>query len=178
MPFRKITLVDYDINWPAQFETEKNLITNMLDDCVVDCFHIGSTSVPGLAAKPIIDILLVVSSLQKLDKRQSALESIGYIARGENGIVGRRYFYKGLVVRQFHLHAYETTHPDIVRHLAFRDYLKRNPEIAAEYQETKKKALIMADNDPVIYAELKAPFIKKHESIALHLAKKSWLQHD
>ncbi|CAI0942862.1 GrpB family protein [Serratia quinivorans] len=173
MSSRKITLVDYDINWPAKFEAEKQQIVNALDDCVVGCFHIGSTSVPGLAAKPVIDMLLIVSSLQILDRRQSVLEKIGYVAKGENGIAGRRYFYKGKQVRNYHLHAYEPTHPDIVRHLAFRDYLKNNPEIAEEYQRIKKQALISAKNSSGIYAELKDPFIKKHEAIALRLAKNS-----
>ncbi|MHB9806401.1 GrpB family protein [Pantoea agglomerans] len=178
MSSRKIIIIDYDINWPAKFEAEKKLIINKLDDCVVDCFHIGSTSVPGLAAKPIIDMLLVVSSLKKLDKHQPALESLGYVAKGENGISGRRYFYKGIVVRHFHLHAFETNHPEIVRHLLFRDYLQKHPEVVAKYQEIKKRACSSAAHNPVIYAELKDSFIKKHESIALSLAKKNWKKDD
>lgn len=178
MSSRQITLVDYDINWPAKFEAEKKQIVNSLNDCVIECFHIGSTSVPGLAAKPIIDILLVVSSLDSLDRCQLELEKIGYIAKGENGICGRRYFIKGIQVRSFHLHAYESNHPDIVRHLAFRDYLKNNPDIAKEYQKIKKQAIIIANNEPEIYSEYKNPFIKKHESIALSHAKKSRQEDD
>ncbi|MDX5626912.1 MULTISPECIES: GrpB family protein [unclassified Brenneria] len=172
MSSRKITLADYDPNWPAKFEAEKLHIANSLDDCFVDCFHIGSTSVQGLAAKPVIDMLLIVSSIQTLDSRQSALEAIGYVAKGENGIAGRRYFYKGRQVRNFHLHAYEPAHPDIIRHLAFRDYLRNNPEISKEYQEIKKRALRGAKNSSELYVASKDPFIKKHEAIALSLAQK------
>ncbi len=172
MSNRKITLADYDAKWPVKFEVEKQHITNSLDDIYIDCFHIGSTSVPGLAAKPIVDMLLIVSSLQALDRRQSALEAIGYIPKGENGVAGRRYFYKGHQIRNFHLHAYESAHPDIARHLAFRDYLRNNPEIAKEYQALKNLAMISTKNSPELYAEFKDPFIKKHEAIALGLTEK------
>lgn len=170
---RKITLSEYNIDWPDKFDAEKTLITNALDDCVIDCFHIGSTSVPGLMAKPIIDMLLIVTSLRTLDDRQSALETIGYISKGENGLAKRRYFYKGKLLRRFHLHAFEPRHPDIVRHLAFRDYLREQPEITIEYQKIKKLALINGKGSAEFYANFKDPFIKKHEAIALEIAEKS-----
>jgi len=92
---RKIIVVPYDDRWPEMFEAESLLIKTLLGGMVKDVHHIGSTSVPGLSAKPVIDILLEVSDLKELDKYHSAMAHAGYIARGENGIAGRRYFIKG-----------------------------------------------------------------------------------
>lgn len=171
MSSRHLTLADYDERWPARFEAEKRQLVDALGDGIVDCLHIGSTAVPGLAVKPVIDMLLIVAALSMLDRHQSVLAALEYLAKGENGIAGRRYFYKGAQVRRFHLHAYEPTHPDIVRHLAFRDYLRNHPEIAKEYQEVKRQALIDAQHSSKLYAKFKAPFIQRHEAIALALVK-------
>lgn len=172
MPNRKITISDYDSHWPEKFEQEKIHLANLLGACFVDCFHIGSTAVPGLAAKPIIDMLIIVSSLTELDLLQPVLERSGYTVKGENGISGRRYFFKGNVVRYFHIHAYEINHLDIERHLAFRDYLRSHLAIAKQYESIKKKALADSRRSPERYIMYKDAFIKEHEAIALSLIEK------
>ena len=88
---------------------------------VVALHHIGSTSIPGIFAKPIIDILLEVSDLEKLDKQSHALVALGYERLGEFGIVGRRYFRKNSAsgIRTHHVHAFQTGNAEIERHLAF-----------------------------------------------------------
>lgn len=89
---RKIIVVPYDDKWPEMFEAESLLIRTLLGGVVKSVHHIGSTSVPGLSAKPVIDILLEVSDINELDTYNSAMASGGYVACGENGITGRRYF--------------------------------------------------------------------------------------
>lgn len=92
---REIVVVQYNEKWPEMFEAESFLIQSLLGDVVRNVYHIGSTSVPGLPAKPVIDILLEVTDLNQLDQCNSAMANAGYVARGENGIAGRRFFIKG-----------------------------------------------------------------------------------
>jgi len=169
MTTRKIIIADYDSNWPTKFENEKQSLQKSLTDCFIDCFHIGSTAVPGLAAKPVIDMLMTVSSLEQVDLHQAVLERSGYTVKGENGIPGRRYFFKGNDVREFHIHAYEKDHPDVERHLAFRDYLRSHHAIARQYEAIKKKAVVAANQSPDLYVKYKDAFIKEHEIKALSL---------
>lgn len=93
---RTITVVAYDPRWPEMFTAESQLLQQVLPGGIAKAIHhIGSTSVPGLAAKPVIDILLEVPNLAELDACNTQMQQAGYIARGENGIAGRRYFVKG-----------------------------------------------------------------------------------
>lgn len=121
--------------------------------------HIGSTSIPGLAAKPIIDILLEVNGLSELDNANTAMERTGYSARGENGIPGRRYFTKGGAQRSHQVHAFTRGDMQIVKHLAFRDYLLKHQQVAEEYAEIKRAAALASQNDVHRYSALKADFI-------------------
>jgi len=106
---RKIEVVDFQSSWADDFNREKALICNALSkENVVGVHHIGSTSVEGLCAKPIIDILLEVKCLSELDEQSYLMESLGYLAKGEFGIPGRRYFQKGGVQRTHQVHAFLT----------------------------------------------------------------------
>lgn len=87
---REIVVVPYDEKWPEMFEAERFLIQALLGDVAKNVHHIGSTSVPGLSAKPVIDMLLEVSDINQLDKCTPLMVNAGYVARGENGIAGRR----------------------------------------------------------------------------------------
>ena len=99
---RILTVVDYDEMWPALFENERTLLQMTLGKAISRIHHIGSTSVPGLSAKPVIDILIEVANLQELDSLNQAMEGVGYTVRGENGILNRRYFTKGGNQRSHH----------------------------------------------------------------------------
>ena len=92
---RILTVVDYDDMWPTLFENERSLLQVTLGHVISQIHHIGSTSVPGLSAKPVIDILIEVTNLDELDSMNQAMERAGYTVRGENGISNRRYFTKG-----------------------------------------------------------------------------------
>ena len=90
-----ITVVNYDSEWPLKYARERGYIIEILKDNCISVYHIGSTSVPGLAAKPIIDITVVVRSLEKVDTVAEKFPDIGYEYLGEFGIAGRRYLRKG-----------------------------------------------------------------------------------
>uniref|UniRef100_UPI0031E3BD77 GrpB family protein n=1 Tax=Klebsiella sp. TaxID=576 RepID=UPI0031E3BD77 len=163
---RKIAVVSYDEKWPQLFEAESLLIKTVLGGVAENVHHIGSTSVPGLSAKPVIDILLEVSDISALDN--SAMTRVGYIARGENGITGRQYFIKGSDRRSHQVHAFAVGDIQVLRHLAFRDYLIKNKDIAEEYADIKREATVICQNDARRYSALKEKFIEHHLQLALN----------
>lgn len=138
---RILTVVDYDEMWPALFENERTLLQMTLGKVISRIHHIGSTSVPGLSAKPVIDILIEVANLEELDSLNQAMEGVGYTVRGENGILNRRYFTKGGNQRSHHIHAFATGDAQIIKHLAFRDYLIKHNDVAIQYALMKKSAI-------------------------------------
>jgi GrpB-like predicted nucleotidyltransferase (UPF0157 family) len=157
---RKVEVVEYDPRWPAAFVAEARLVQNALGPMVVALHHIGSTSVPGLAAKPVIDMLLVVADHATLDAANADMAALGYEPRGEFGIPGRRYFSKGGDLRRtHHVHAYEPSHHEVERHLAFRDYLRAHPEEAARYGNLKAELALSCKDDIEAYMDGKAPLI-------------------
>lgn len=127
----EVTVVEHDPGWTEAFEKEAAMVRGILGDDLINLFHIGSTSVAGLAAKPVIDILAVVADISRLDGREKAFAGAGYEAMGEFGLPGRRYFRKGGARRthQIHAYQYDSVH-EITRHLAFRDYLREMPACA------------------------------------------------
>ncbi|PSJ47658.1 hypothetical protein C7H85_02170 [Zobellella endophytica] len=167
MSLREIVVRPYCACWPGIFIQEKAAIEHALGDVGLAVHHIGSTAVPGLMAKPIIDILLVVDSLARLDRASPRLEAQGYEAKGEFGMPGRRYFPKGGLDRTHQIHAFEQGSGHIERHLAFRDYLIAFPDIAAQYQALKQRVAASCGNDLARYCQGKDDFIKTHEALAL-----------
>ncbi|WHU90000.1 GrpB family protein (plasmid) [Pantoea agglomerans] len=164
---RTIVVVPYDEKWPEAFIAECLLLQALPVEVVKAIHHIGSTSVPDLPAKPVIDILLEVSDINELDNYNVLMSNAGYVARGENGIPRRRYFTKGGVRRSHHVHAFAAGDEEIVRHLAFRDYLRKNNDIAETYAEIKRTAASLCRNNVKHYSKLKAEFIEHHLQLAL-----------
>lgn len=165
---RKIEVVDYKSEWQEIFDTERRQIAEALSGLNAEILHIGSTSVPGLAAKPLIDILIGVDDLSALESRNSKLEQLGYTVRGEHGIPGRRFFCKGSEDnRRFNVHAFLKDDPGFERHLAFRDYLRSHPEVAAVYAGVKKRVAADCDNSIDKYCDGKNDFVKAAEEEAL-----------
>jgi GrpB-like predicted nucleotidyltransferase (UPF0157 family) len=134
--------------------------------------HIGSTAIPGIHAKPIIDILLEVDDIAPFDDRSSSIEQLGYEAMGEFGIPGRRYFRKDdpSGVRTHHLHAFQRSSAEVVRHLAFRDYMIAHPKDARAYSALKRKLARQHPENMAAYMEGKDPFIKEHQAKAVEWA--------
>lgn len=164
----KIRIVPYKQNWPADFEKEAQALKDILKENLINIFHIGSTAVPGLAAKPIIDIMPVVRELKKVDLKQRDLEDLAYEYMGELGIKDRRYLRKGGENRthQVHIFQFENT-KDILRHLAFRDFLRSHPEKAEKYAELKKIIAKKYPDNIDGYSDAKNDFVKRLEKEAL-----------
>lgn len=174
MTLRIIEVVDYNPNWVNEFEKEKALILSQFSREGVqvhsqpfNLLHIGSTSVVGLSAKPIIDMLLEVDSLESLDLDSDKLAAIGYQVKGEYGIKGRRYFQRGEIERTHQIHAFLKGSDHAIRHLAFRDYLTAFPEVAKTYAEIKKEGAKRYSHSIDQYCEHKNDFVVKHEAEAL-----------
>ena len=165
----RIQVVAHDPAWRIEFEAEAKRISRALGDIVVSLHHIGSTAIPGIFAKPIIDILLEVDDIVELDDRSSAMEELGYEAMGEFGILGRRYFRKNNAsgVRTHQVHAFEADSTEVERHLAFRDYMIAHPVEAQTYSELKQKLAQEHPDDIEAYMDGKIPYIKEHEARAI-----------
>ena len=163
LDFFKVEVVPHDPNWRRSFETESKLIALAITENVVAIHHIGSTAIPQIHAKPIIDILVEVKDITKIDVQSSALEALGYEAMGEFGISGRRFFRKGneAGIRTHHLHGFEVNSAQIERHLAFRDYMISHPEDAQQYSELKRELANKYHDNIQGYMDGKDGFIKE-----------------
>lgn len=168
---RKIIIVPYKKSWLSDFEAEKELLIQSIPVKDLAIHHIGSTSVVDLAAKPIIDILIETKNIDELDQVEKDFESIGYECKGEFGIPGRRYYQKGGDNRTHQIHAFALGSIGAKRHLAFRDYLIANKQVANEYQDVKYNAAKKCNNDISLYCELKNDFVAHHEALAIKWAK-------
>jgi len=157
----RVIIVPYDPDWPRRFDEERRLLAAVFEgsDAVVE--HVGSTAVPGLGAKPVIDIMVGVPALVEAEGRIPALEAAGYeyVPKYETQLPQRRYFRKPrLGPRIFHLHCVVTGGDLWIRHLAFRDHLRGHPESAAAYDRLKRELALRVSKDA--YADAKSPFIE------------------
>lgn len=157
-----IVVVDYDPLWPLLFRKEADAISRILGDNLVLIHHIGSTSVPFLAAKPIIDIMPVVKDLSGVDAVSGEFVKLGYEYLGEFGIKGRRYLRKGGQERTHQIHIFQMEDDtNILRHLAFRDYLRSHRDVAMEYAALKKDLAARFPYDMDGYCDGKDAFCKE-----------------
>ena len=165
---RRVEVVPYHTEWPAQYEAEARELKKIFGKQLVSIHHFGSTSIPGSSAKPIIDILLIVRTIAIADELTPALTALGYHAVGEYGIPGRRFFYKGTDdLRSHHLHIYASGNPHILRHLVFRDYLRSHPIPRLEYARLKENLARQFPEDMDSYIQGKAEFVREQEKKAL-----------
>jgi GrpB-like predicted nucleotidyltransferase (UPF0157 family) len=161
---RPIFVVAYDPQWPVLFEQEKEKLIAVLGSSLRMIEHIGSTSVPGLAAKPVIDLAVGIRSLAEAPALMPSIERLGYIYEPalEQLVPERRFFWKGTrIVHTCHLHLAEPDHPALVQPLRFRDYLRRYPEIAEKYGELKKELAQRCGEDMDAYVNGKTAFIEQ-----------------
>ena len=164
----EVQVVPYDPSWPSRYRREAALLREALGDCLVEIHHIGSTSVPGLWAKPIIDILPVVTAVEEADRRRAALEALGYEYLGEFGIPGRRYLRKGGEHRTHQVHLFDRESRDeIRRHLAVPAYLRCHPDAARDYAQLKRRLARCFPRDIDGYCDGKDAFVKALERAAL-----------
>jgi GrpB-like predicted nucleotidyltransferase (UPF0157 family) len=163
---RKINVVPYNLEWIKRYDEESRNLQELLGNEIINIFHIGSTSIPNMAAKPTIDILIEVKELSEIDKRNRGFQNLGYEPKGENGIPSRRYFQKGGDNRTHHVHIFPSDHEAVFRHLAFRDYLIENPSEAKRYETIKIELAKKFEFAPSKYSEGKHDLIQELEEKA------------
>ncbi|HEX9018929.1 MAG TPA: GrpB family protein [Anaerolineaceae bacterium] len=165
---RHVEVVPYHSDWPKRFAMEAAELSAIFGERLLSIHHFGSTSIPGTSAKPIIDILVIVKDINTVDTLNPRLLKMGYSAIGEYGIPGRRFFYKGThELRSHHLHVYQAGNPHILRHLAFRDFMRTHPLHAQAYSLLKESLASQFPEDMESYIAGKSDFIKEHEKRAL-----------
>lgn len=157
-----VVIVDYDPEWPAQYAAEADRIREALGDRIVAVEHIGSTAVPELAAKPIIDLMVGLRDLANAGGCVAPLERLGYeyVPQYEESMPERRYFHKGPPRgRTHHLHMVEVGSDFWERHLLFRDILRAHPETARAYGALKRELAGRHGADREAYTDAKTAFI-------------------
>ncbi|MBN6206807.1 GrpB family protein [Ralstonia pickettii] len=157
----------FNKEWAVLFEEEAEKIKYIFGENLISIDHIGSTSVAGLKAKPIIDIMPVVKNIYLVDQNNEEMQKLGYEPMGEFGIAGRRYFRKGQEKRTHHVHIFQEGSPDIKRHIAFRDYLRAHPNLRDRYGALKSKLAEQFPFDKESYINGKDALVKEIEAQAL-----------
>ena len=159
---KNVFVTPYDEEWPGLYGLEKERLASVLGAAAAHIHHVGSTSVRGLCAKPVIDILVESPDLEMIEDVTSELEGLGYEAKGEYGIPDRRYFSRppgsGLAV---HVHCFRFDHEQIGRLLRFRDYLRAHPPEASRYCRLKQSLAIEHPDDRDAYQDGKADYIRQ-----------------
>lgn len=159
---RKTYIVDYSPQWASDFESEAVHLKEIFKDAIFSIHHIGSTSIPGMKAKPIIDILITTTHLEKIDDFDAQMEHQGYVVGGEFGLPGRRFFCKGNQDHcQIHIHVYEHSNPVVEKYILFRDYLTAHPNQVKAYEALKLELAEKYPHNRTLYTQSKSSFIEK-----------------
>ncbi|WP_227396140.1 GrpB family protein [Jeotgalibacillus aurantiacus] len=160
LPKGEVFLVPWTEGWQREFESEKKRIEEMAGAFILEVHHIGSTSVPGLSAKPILDIAVEVSSFKLGEDCIAPLEKLDYGYKGTAILPDRHYFSKG-EPRTHQIHLYETGSPYLEEQLKLRDILRNDEQVMREYESLKRELADAHQNDKHLYAERKTVFIKR-----------------
>jgi GrpB-like predicted nucleotidyltransferase (UPF0157 family) len=161
---RPIVVVEYDPRWPALFESERERLSSLLGDRAVDIQHIGSTAIPGLAAKPVIDIAIGFEALSQADRCLLLLKNAGYAYEPnlEAALPDRRFLWRvDPAGQRYHLHLASIYSRLWIDPLVFRDYLRRQPEAVSEYGRLKAALAEACGSDIGAYVDGKADFVEK-----------------
>ena|SRR5579872_3085495 len=165
-----VVLMPYDPLWAEAASTEIERLRASFGDNLVAIHHIGSTAIPGISAKPILDLMPVVMDIARVDHVRLAIESLGYEWWGEYGMPGRRYCTLSDSVtnaRRAQLHCFQHGAPDVERHLAFRDFLRAHGEVAHQYEELKIHCRAQHPLDSHAYTVCKTSWIREIEAAAV-----------
>ncbi|MFX0074550.1 MAG: GrpB family protein [Candidatus Hermodarchaeota archaeon] len=158
---RKIEVVPHDPNWKNKFNLEARVIKSIFNQEIIAIYHIGSTAIPQASAKPIIDILVEVHDIDRIDNYNFKMIEQGYIPKGESGIPRRRLFIKGSEeFRTFHVHIFQKGNPEIKRLLNFRNYMIAHPKEAQKYSRLKENLVREFSEDISGYIDGKDEFVK------------------
>lgn len=166
----QVTLAPHDPAWARMAEAEGARIAEALGDVFLRLEHIGSTAIPGIAAKPTVDLMPIVRSIELAEERRPAIEALGYLWRGEFGIEGRRYCVLERDGRRlFHVHIFADGHPNIATQLIFRDYLRAHRDEALAYEAIKREAAAAHPFNSLAYNDHKSAWI-----LACQMRAKAW----
>ena len=160
---RRVEVVPHNPQWRDAFEAEAVKVATALGKNFVAIHHIGSTAIPNIYAKAVIDLLVEVRNIAAVDGQTTEMVSLGYEVMGEYGISGRRYFRKNNQegIRTHHIHAFEASSAEVERHLAFRDYMIAHTGEAERYSELKRKLAEEHSQSLDEYMDGKDGFIKE-----------------
>lgn len=156
---QRIEVVPYNPAWPQLFEEEAEKIKKALGNNCVAVHHIGSTAVPGLPAKPVIDMIPVVLDILKVDQATQNMQLLGYEAKGEFGMLFRRFFVKNLKSQSYHVHVFEQDNSEVERHVNFRDWMRTHKDDLTAYAALKQELALKYANDRKAYSFGKEAFI-------------------
>jgi GrpB-like predicted nucleotidyltransferase (UPF0157 family) len=159
MADERVVIVDYDPEWPFLFAVERDRLREALGEGADRIDHVGSTAVPGLAAKPIVDIQISVASFEPTDTYDEPLRSLGYEPRPDDEPLHRFYKYLEDRAARFHVHVCETGKDWESDHLLFREFLKANPRVAEKYGDMKREKATRFPDSRERYTDAKAPHI-------------------
>lgn len=166
---RIVEIRPYNPDWPQMYAAYATAVTPIFGQNLIAAYHIGSTAVVGLPAKPTIDMMIIVNSIAKVDQLGDKMAALGYSGKGEYGITGRRYFQKVEEAHHLaHVHVYELGNPEIERHLQFRDYLRAHPAARDAYAEVKQALAQQYRTESTRYTDAKTSFVQTVERIARH----------
>jgi len=168
-----VELTDHDTAWAEQARREATRLASALGEVLITVDHIGSTAIPGIRAKPVLDLMPIVRGLAEFEASRTVIEALGYAWWGEYGLAGRRYCTLDDALtgrRKVQLHCYEQGSTEIMRHLAFRDYLRSRPALAREYEAEKGRCRDLHPLDSHAYSDCKEAWIKRVEAQALSAA--------
>lgn len=163
MKTKNVIVLPYDPKWKNDFEEIKQELVNAIGDLILCIEHVGSTSVEGLSAKPIIDIDVVISDYSVFDGIVSKLSAIGYFHEGDLGIKDREAFkYSDKPhLQKHHLYVCPQNSNELLRHITFRDFLRNDPEAVKKYSKVKEEAAKLFPDNMDKYIEYKTPCIKE-----------------
>ncbi|MDE6594357.1 MAG: GrpB family protein [Oscillospiraceae bacterium] len=167
MRTKNVFVLPYDPEWKNDFEKIKQELANAIGSLIVSIEHVGSTSVEGLSAKPIIDIDVVIGDYSVFDSIANRLGTIGYYHAGDLGIKDREAFkyHDKPHLQSHHLYVCPQNSRELLRHITFRDFLRNNPEAVRKYSEVKEAAAKLFPDNIDKYMEYKAPVIEELYSL-------------
>lgn len=157
---RVVELSEYNLGWSAMFTEAAIEIKSILQENCLEVHHIGSTAIPNICAKPIVDVLPIVKDLNLVDALNHKFEALGYVCMGEYGIPGRRFYWKSKAKRTHNIHLFEQGSPEILRHILFKEFMLAHNDYAQAYSLIKRSLAEVFTHDIENYVNGKASFVQ------------------